>query len=293
MTEELLVATTPNGRSELSAHEHVASASFAGVLGCCVGFPFDTVKVRMQTSNGAYSGIMDCTQKTYREGIRRFYGGLSAQISVAAFLQSVIFGSNRVFNNILGVDKNNLRHYSDWSRMWISGVMTGVCISLIATPTEQVKVMVQSGKSKSPWISASKLYSNLGLKGLYRGWITTAARETLYYGPYFVVYESVRRFLTGSKNDGQVHLIQSMLSGGIAGCAGWFVILPTDYIKTRMQNDSVTNPQYKGIWDCAKQSYKSGGVRVFYTGLTLTLLRAFPVHSTVFITMETLKSLIL
>jgi hypothetical protein len=57
-----------------------------------------------------------------------------------------------------------------------------------------------------------------------------------------------------------------------------------------MQNDNINNPQYRSVWDCVKQTYRTGGIRQFYTGLSLTLLRAFPVHASVFITMEMLKT---
>lgn len=95
---------------------------------------------------------------------------------------------------------------------------------------------MQNGRSNSPWKSARLLYHNLGFKGLYRGWFTTALREMLYFGPYFVTYDFLRRLMQEQRNRGQnaspVIMAHSLISGGIAGCVGWFVILPADYIKS-------------------------------------------------------------
>jgi hypothetical protein len=36
-----------------------------------------------------------------------------------------------------------------------------------------------------------------------------------------------------------------MISGGLAGVATWALMYPVDYAKTKIQSDSLTNPQYK------------------------------------------------
>jgi hypothetical protein len=98
---------------------------------------------------------------------------------------------------------------------------------------------VQSGKSNSPWKSLRTLYSTLGLKGLYRGWTTMAIRESMYYAPYFLTYELLRGFFKSRRDPIHDHAIfspvvvtESLISGGISGCVGWFVIMPSDYVKS-------------------------------------------------------------
>jgi hypothetical protein len=282
---------------KLNAYQHIACASVAGCIGNVVGFPLDTIKVRMQTSTKNI-GVWNCTKNIIRkEGFARLYGGISAQLTVASLLQSVVFGTNRFFNHMLDIDRENIVSTKDYVKMLGSGSMTGLCLSVCVTPFEQAKILVQSGKADSPWKSSALIYKTKGLKGLYRGWLTTAAREVLYYAPYFFTYDSLRCFFKSKREAHHDHklfspivITESLVSGGIAGCVGWFVILPTDYIKSRMQSDNVLNPQYRSIWDCVRQTYRSGGVRQFYVGLGLTLFRAFPVHATVFLTMEVLKS---
>jgi len=111
-----------------------------------------------------------------------------------------------------------------------------------------------------------------------------------------------------------------LLAGGIAGIAGWVVTFPLDVVKTRMQGsqtilamssptrsaagdvlpnalsttpllaqESLTsrdvNP-YRTILSTIIHSYRTEGIRVFFRGLSPTLIRAVPVNMTMFATFE-------
>ena len=44
-----------------------------------------------------------------------------------------------------------------------------------------------------------------------------------------------------------------MLAGGLGGTAFWLACYPLDVVKSKIQIDSFTRPQYKGMVDCAKK----------------------------------------
>lgn len=208
--------------------------NFSQISGIFVGFPFDTVRVRLQTAQkGRYTGVINCVRKIIaEEGFLKLYAGMSAPLSVAAVRQSVIFGSNRIFNQMLSIDNTIFHHEkkdtnvivsnyyarkmyeleeeieeiidSKYFKLWISGMMTGVCnryidsffdiplttSSFVVTPSDQVKIMVQSGGSNSPISCLTELYKQGGIRnGLFRGWRASVLRELFYYGSYFIAYE--------------------------------------------------------------------------------------------------------
>lgn len=66
----------------------------------------------------------------------------------------------------------------------------------------------------------------------------------------------------------------------------WVTVLPQDFVKSRMQADDPNNPKYNGMWDCIVKSYKAEGARVFFSGMMMITLRAFPVNVAVFICYE-------
>ena len=72
----------------------------------------------------------------------------------------------------------------------------------------------------------------------------------------------------------------------ILGLLSWQAIIYLDVVKSRIQADSVTNPKYKGTWDCFRQSYQRDGLRVFLRGFTMMSLRAFPLNGATFLGFE-------
>lgn len=68
-------------------------------------------------------------------------------------------------------------------------------------------------------------------------------------------------------------------------------IFPLDVIKSRMQADALNDQRrYRGMWDCAVQSYRAGGVASLYQGLGFTLVRAVPVASVILPTYDAVSS---
>ncbi|KAI9481157.1 MAG: hypothetical protein EXX96DRAFT_447319, partial [Benjaminiella poitrasii] len=58
----------------LWANRTIIAASAAAIVGVVSGYPFDSIKTRLQTQN--YDSISSCIKRTYKdEGIRGFFRG--------------------------------------------------------------------------------------------------------------------------------------------------------------------------------------------------------------------------
>lgn len=66
------------------------------------------------------------------------------------------------------------------------------------------------------------------------------------------------------------------------------MVLPLDVIKSKIIADSLTNPVYKGPWDCVKKTYVEGGASRFFQGFCILCIRAFPVNGITFLVYEML-----
>lgn len=161
-------------------------------------------------------------------------------------------------------------------------------------------------QSPSNFSAAMELFSLDGIKCFYRGYLPQMAREVIGFGTYFSVYESLCSALspTGKKADSgpYTHLI----SGGLSGLAIWLIIFPFDLIKSKMQKDRLvclhcpSNPTCRkssrapmmnqGGVAYAKQILAARGIVGLYQGIIPCLLRAFPVHASVFVVYEYLKN---
>lgn len=67
----------------------------------------------------------------------------------------------------------------------------------------------------------------------------------------------------------------------------WIVVLPFDVIKSKIIADSLTEPYYKGAFDCVKKTYKNYGAAGFFHGFRIVCVRAFPVNAISFLVYET------
>jgi len=82
---------------------------------------------------------------------------------------------------------------------------------------------------------AMNIYRQYGFRKLYLGFNVTMLRES-FLGIYFGTYDY---FMSFFREKGKVSKLGSLLSGGLAGVATWSVMYPVDYIKTRIQSDSL------------------------------------------------------
>ena len=77
--------------------------------------------------------------------------------------------------------------------------------------------------------------------------------------------------------------------GGLAGTLCWLSVLPFDVVKSRMQ--ATDGRHYTGMVQCARDSYRQEGAKVFMRGALAMSLRAFPVNGVTFLVYEVLLDL--
>lgn len=82
-----------------------------------------------------------------------------------------------------------------------------------------------------------------------------------------------------------------MMAGGVAGVVTWACATPMDVVKARLQMSGASGRQYNGVLHCVRVSVREEGVRVFFKGLLLNSLRAFPVNAVTFLSYESLMRL--
>jgi solute carrier family 25 citrate transporter 1 len=72
------------------------------------------------------------------------------------------------------------------------------------------------------------------------------------------------------KDSGFKTVIQGFLTGGTQAAISY----PTEYVKTQLQLQSKTNPQYNGIVDCFKQTVAKHGIGGVYVGAPVRIFGA-------------------
>ncbi|ELU04221.1 hypothetical protein CAPTEDRAFT_18029 [Capitella teleta] len=283
---EYIGTLRPNYGKLLAVSSDFAAGLLGGCAGLVFGHPFDTIKVLQQTSSGSFRpSIVQCAKKTLKhEGPRGFFKGMAFPLASVGLLNSIFFG---IYGNAIKV-LNNYRHddphaepfYSD---IFIAGAIAGGIQGIPATPIELVKVKLQAQTAKSsyngPIHCLHQIYRCHGIRGCFRGLGATAMREVPGFSVYITSYQFFCDKLCDADNRANPSFRASLFAGGFAGVTSWVTNIPIDVIKSRLQADSMSNPKYRGFIDCAVQMYRQEGIRIFWRGLPVTCLRAFPLNA--------------
>jgi hypothetical protein len=73
----------------------LTAGTIGGCAGIIVGQPLDTIKVRLQSKPGVYSGVVNCLSTMVRtEGPRSLFKGLLPPLMGNAPMNAIAFGAN-------------------------------------------------------------------------------------------------------------------------------------------------------------------------------------------------------
>ncbi|KAM4570433.1 solute carrier family 25 member 45 [Fundulus diaphanus] len=273
------------------------AGSISGAAGIAFGHPLDTVKVRLQAKS-MYKGIFDCVAKTYlNEGLRGFFKGMSFPVLTTGLANSIVFGSYSNALNYISQSDYNLPSrckQASSAQVFTAGCLSGIVQVLVCAPIDLVKVRLQgqtaAERYRGPIHCVSVILQEEGVRGLYRGGVALALRDVPCYGLYFLPYEVIRKALTETGEEPGTFAI--LMAGGVAGVVTWACATPMDVVKARLQMSGAGGRQYSGVLHCMSVSLKEEGVRVFFKGLLLNSVRAFPVNAIIFLAYESLLKIL-
>ncbi|GIL60795.1 hypothetical protein Vafri_15320 [Volvox africanus] len=197
-------------RRELPTAARELLAGFAaGAANVTSGYPFDTVKVRLQSAApGQYRGAMHCLCTiVQQEGVRRgLFRGLSSPL-VGGTAETGI--NYMVYSRVLDALRPDDSSTIPLTSVAVAGAVAGVALSVVLGPTELVKCRMQQAGSAARYPDGPLqclreiVATEGGLRGLSRGLGATMAREVPGNALFFAVYEALRRGLLGAQQQQQ------------------------------------------------------------------------------------------
>ncbi len=301
--------------------KEIVFGSTAGISGKLVEYPFDTVKVRLQSQpNGVpqFSGAIDCFRQTVSlDGWKGLYRGLSAPLAGAMAENALLFLSYSKSQSLIkyysGLDNDAELPLNG---IVLAGAMSGAITSFVLTPIELVKCRLQvqtvsvptrvsvptnpsvpqyntaataasnkltqsyTHSHNGPLTLIRDIYHTKGLLGFWRGQITTMTRESggslAWFGVYEFVLQRLRPIGTRKRENTST---DTLTAGAAAGVAYNALLFPVDSVKSRLQTGVVKSSSIRGA---VAELYQSHGIRGFYRGSLITVLRAAPSNALIF-----------
>ena len=297
------------------ALKDITFGSIAGVIGKTIEYPFDTVKVRLQSQPDTlpirYQGPLDCFRQSLRaEGITGLYRGISAPLVGAAIETSSLFFSYRIAQNALQATILPPTHGDPLplSALIACGGASGAFTSLLLTPIELVKCQMQvpltpsSVQGPGPFSIIASVFRHHGILGFWHGQLGTLIRETGGSAAWFGSYEGVsalfRKYndrhtpsIAKAAREDKLFLYQQMLAGATAGVSYNFIFFPADTIKSRMQTEGIHagGQVRRTFWVSGKALWQQQGLQGMYRGCGVTVGRAAPSSAFIFAVYEGLR----
>ncbi|KAH8599398.1 mitochondrial carrier domain-containing protein [Bisporella sp. PMI_857] len=293
---------------------------FSGVTKLAVGHPFDTIKVRLQTSEKSkFRGPLDCLLQTIRkEGVFGLYKGATPPLVGWMFMDSIMLGSLTFYRRLLheqlfspsrmlaspnGLSSrdspltNPQAHKLPTIGHAMAGVMAGATVSFIAAPVEHIKARLQiqySNKKserlyKGPIDCAKKIHKFHGIPGLYHGLAATLLFRSFFFF-WWGSYDIFTRFFT-EKTSLSTPVI-NFWAGGLSAQIFWITSYPSDVVKQRIMTDPLAGGLNDGTrrfpnWRTAAAAvYRENGWRGYWRGFVPCFLRAFPANAMALVAFE-------
>ncbi|GEQ71456.1 hypothetical protein JCM33374_g5140 [Metschnikowia sp. JCM 33374] len=302
----------------LAPYKSTVIAYGSSFIATTIGFPFDTVKTRMQ-SYKKFTSVFDCVVKSYKaDGIKGFYRGIWAPLFSTSFVRSInvsiftgvkplcydaLYGWNKI-----GESAQLHPFVMNFPVCFLAGSAAGVGTSILSGPVEFTKVYAQiaalAHNSSSPsskeaptaYVRQSTLetvksiYRHNGPLGFYSGYRYQFVRDAAGSGVYFAVYESFKwacnALINGEPSNSSA--ISILVAGGMSGVTCWSIVFPFDTIKSLIQKDVITNTLRKeqGQEPLPIKNRKLVFEKRMYRGLGVSISRTFLVNMVFFGTFE-------
>ncbi|KAG8623552.1 hypothetical protein KVT40_008528 [Elsinoe batatas] len=284
---------------------------FSGIAKLSVGHPFDTIKVRLQTSEKAqFRGPLECLLQTIRkEGASGLYKGATPPLVGWMFMDSLMLGSLTLYRRLLNENffqplRTRSVTTSNTSFLQVrderlpttghaaAGIMAGWTVSFIAAPIEHVKarLQVQYAANKAQRLYAGpidctrKIFQQHGIAGLYHGLSATLIFRT-FFCFWWGSYDLLNRFF--KENTSLSNPAINFWAGGLSAQVFWMTSYPSDVIKQRIMTDQLDGRRRYYNWrEAAVAVGREGGFGGYWRGFVPCFLRAFPANAMALVAFE-------
>lgn len=203
--------------SEYQTIGFLVSSAFAEVIADCLLCPFESLKIRVQTSlpaNNFPSQFFEGWNLLAKEGSSGFYKGLYPLMARQVPYTMVKFGMfentvKYVYSNILTKEKNSYSKATQLSVTFLSGYWSGIFCAVVSHPADTMVSKINNIKDieGAPKIGAgekvSKIYAEIGFKGLWAGLGTRILMVGTLTGLQWWIYDTFKTLVglqtTGGK----------------------------------------------------------------------------------------------
>ena len=297
-------------------HSSAIAGACAGLVSSVVTCPLDVVKTRLQAQEGRrrptvaseplsasavpsippagepprYLGLTATIRTIWRDnGLRGFYRGLGPTIFGYLPTWAIYFTCYDSCKTALA--QNHVTASEEFLNHILSAMTAGAASTVCTSPLWVVKTrfMLQSVKDTGvkPYRHTGdafvQIYRSEGLKGFYKGLVPSLFGVS-HVAVQFPLYESFKS-LARNGEDGELEASTILLCSSTAKMIASVTTYPHEVLRTRLQMQP-KSVRYTGVLQACNMIAKKEGIRGFYRGIVVNLVRTIPSSALTILTYE-------
>jgi solute carrier family 25 (mitochondrial citrate transporter), member 1 len=270
-------STTSEQKRTVTPLQSLFAGSVAGAVEASITYPFDYIKTRSQllSSNESRRIVSNnplrfLAHVCRNEGFGAIYTGCSTLVLGTALKAGVRFLTFDTVKAMLQDDDGKLSPLNGI----FAGMLAGAVESVTAvTPTERIKTaMIDDAKGPKVYTSLPHavrvIYSSQGLRGLYRGLLSTTAKQSATSAVRMGTYSSLKTSYAKWMGRAPKSVLETFSLGACAGVVTVYATQPFDAVKTRAQSarGEILRTAVRSVW-------QHDGVKGYWRGSTARLGR--------------------
>jgi len=259
------------------------SAGVAHVV-CCA--PLDTARTRMQVQglyNTHYRGMLSTVSTIYNyEGVRGLYKGVQASLIAYPTSWSVYFASYDVLKNFF-----RKKTGSEYLGNLLGSGCAGILGSFISNPLWLIRARVQVGSQTSVYKAFLDIARREGPLSFFQG-LSASLLGVVHVVVQFPLYEIAKKHF--HKEDTPPNFLEMVICSCGPKVVAGFCSYPLETIRTRLfVHNKTQDKRFLGLASLISYTLENEGIKAFYSGYTLNLVRVLPAT---FITLYTYENVL-
>ena len=245
------------------------------------------MKTRLQSNASLYTGPFHCASDLYKTGgLKGFYSGLKVNLLGVLPEKAIKLAANETFREYF-IAKNGNGKIKIHQEM-LSGAGAGFCQVIATNPMELVKIRMQleGNRPIAQQRSTVTIIKELGLRGVYKGTMSTLLRDVPFSFMFFPLYANIVNAL--KDENGDASLLSQLFAGSLAGGFASGMVTPFDVIKTRLQMEGGIT-KYKNIMGALKTILKEEGSVALRQGMVPRMCVVSPLFGITLVAYELQK----
>ena len=263
-------STPYNKPVKISPVQDFMAGTAAGAALTFVGHPFDTVKVRLQTEQNAFSSGLNCAWRTVaKEGILGLYKGMSGPIFTIPIVNAIVFWSYAQSKDILHRFQKEPKPLT-LLEITLCGSIAGFVNSLVTCPVELIKTRLQVQYAPHPIkVHLPKVLPKTNYNEIPPRHISTHELHTAAFNKSPLYSSTSRSLLTSAATDAAT--------------------LPLPHTHSAAQLATMHPETFRGPIDCIRKIHDQNGIKGLFRGMSATIYREVPGYGGQFFCYEALK----